>query len=271
MKRDLQGMVVLISGASAGIGRALAEELAAKGANLALAARRRDRLEQVNPAFGATHLAIPADVSEPDQCERIVRETLDRFGRIDTLVANAGYGIHRSIAETTSDDWWRIIRTNLFGTTDLVRAAIPHMDQQPLRQRWRGQVVIVSSAIARRTVPQFGAYAATKAAQLSVAEALRVEMRSKHIAVTSVHPIGTHTEFFDVVAEKSPQAGRSRRLKFEFMQSAQTVAHQIVRAIERPRAEVWPSRLSRFALSAATLVPGIADRLLSRRIPDSRE
>lgn len=270
MKRQLDGMAVVITGASAGIGRALAERLAQRGCRLALAARRLDRLEELNRSLGGNCLVIQADVAQSEDCARIIQTAIAHFGRLDTVVANAGYGINRSIAQTSAEDWQAIVRTNLFGTTDLIRAALPHMLNQDRRQGRRGQVVIVSSAIARRTVPHFGAYAATKAAQLSVAEALRVEMRSQDIAVTSVHPIGTTTEFFDVAAQKSPGASPSRRLEFEFMQSPQTVARRIVAAIERPRAEVWPSRLSRFMLSGVTLFPQLADRLLSRRLPEGK-
>src|SRR5690348_1235278 len=158
----------------------------------------------------------------------------------------------------------RIVQANVFGTTDCIRAVIPViLDQEP-RDGWRGQVVIVSSAVARRGLPYFGPYSATKAAQLALAEAMRVELRDRQIAVTSVHPIGTDTEFGDVSAAQSQ--GRRPRTTGEIRQSSATAARAIVRGIERPRPEVWPHAPSRWAVSVGTLMPGVVDRVLGRRM-----
>ena len=257
-------MVVVITGASAGIGAALAEELSDRGARLVLAARRVDRLEALNTRLGGGHLCVGADVSRTGDCERLVSATIEHFGRIDTLVCNAGYGILRRVHETTAAQMSEIFQTNVFGTADCVRAAVPHM----LRReggRWRGQVVIVSSAVARRALPLFGAYSATKAAQLSLAEAMRVELRPMRIAVTSVHPIGTDTEFGEA-ADARAGGGRVARVPGEVRQSARQVARKIVRAIERPVPEVWPFAPSRWALAAAALAPRFVDRMLGRRV-----
>src|SRR5205823_6099955 len=131
--------------------------------------------------------------------------------------------IPRTVAETTPQEMHDIFQANVFGTIDCVRAAVPHMLRQDLVRRWRGQVMIVSSAVARRSLPYFGAYSATKAAQLALAEAMRVELRRSRIAVTSVHPIGTDTEFGDAAAAR---AGGSRiaRISGEVRQSAAQVA-----------------------------------------------
>jgi short-subunit dehydrogenase len=194
-------MVVVITGASSGIGRALAVYLAGKGARLTLTARRLDRLQALNAELGGKHQVIQADVSNPDDCRNLVASAAQFHGRIDTLVCNAGYGLAKSVADTTSVDLRKIFETNLFGTTDCLRAAIPIMLQQPEQDGWRGQIMIVSSAVARRGIPFFGAYSATKAAQLSIAESLRVELHPSRIAVTSVHPVGTETEFFETAGK----------------------------------------------------------------------
>lgn len=266
-------MVVVITGASSGIGAALAEALAARGAKLVLAARRFERLEELNRRLGGAHLCVRTDVSRREDCEKLIGKTVEHFGHIDTLVCNAGYGVLRRVHETTSQQMQEIFQTNVFGTADCVRAAIPHMLRQEPR-RWRGQVVVVSSALARRALPFFGAYSATKAAQLSLAEAMRVELRPLRIAVTSVHPIGTDTEFGDA-AHARAGGGRIGRIPGEMRQSPAAVARKIVRAIERPAAEVWPFGLSRWLLSLATLAPRWVDRLLARRVvveeaPDGR-
>jgi short-subunit dehydrogenase len=123
--------------------------------------------------------------------------------------------------------------------------------------------MIVSSAAARRGLPCFGAYAATKAAQLSFAEALRVELKPAGIAVTSVHPMQTDTDFFTVSEQLSarqlpPRGKRAKR------QSAEDVALAMLRAMKRPKPESWPKRGSRWLLHFAAMFPGIADRLMDR-------
>ena len=258
-------MGVVITGASAGIGRALAEALSVRGANLTLSARRADRLEALNRELGGRHLVVPADVSRREDCERLIATAMERFGRIDTLVCNAGYGLLCPVSRTSREQMEEMFATNVLGTTDCIHAAVPHMQRQELRDGLRGQVMIVSSVIARRAIPFFGIYSATKAAQLALAEALRVELAPEKIAVTSVHPAGTDTEFGEVSASLS-QGTRPRRVPGEPRQSAQTVAEAMVRGIERPRPEVWPNRPMRWAVGIGTLIPSLVDRVLSKRL-----
>ena len=252
-------MIVVITGASAGIGRELAKQLSAARAKLALAARRIERLQELNQSLGGGHLVIAADVSSPADCHRIISTTLERFGRIDTVICNAGYGLYREASEFTPDETRRMFATNVFGTTDLIHAAAPVMLEQELRDRWRGQIMIVSSAAARRSPPFLGIYGATKAAQLSIAEAARVELRSRRIAVTSVHPIMTKTEFGQV-AEASSEMKLPRDRTFH--QTVDHVARKMIRAIERPGPEVWPHWPTRVAVWLGALFPGVADRAL---------
>lgn len=264
--RTIRDSVILITGASAGIGRALAVELHARGAHLVLAARRLDRLHLINAALGGQHLCLKADVAVSADCHAIVEQTVAHFGRLDTIVCNAGYGLVRRVHETTEAELLAIFQTNVVGTTECIRAAVPAMQRNGIRGGYRGQIMIVSSAAARRGLPFFGAYSATKAAQLSLAEAARVELRGDRIAVTSVHPIGTETDFFTsaetLSSAKIDVPGRGQG----FRQTSEHVARRMADAIERPRAEVWPSRPSRFALSVATLFPTLGDRLMRKSL-----
>jgi len=257
-------MVVIITGASAGIGHALAVELSAAGATLALAARRTDRLEALNRELGGSHLCITADVSRQEDCEQIIARTIERFGRIDTLVCNAGYGILCPVAQTSPRQMREIFQTNVFGTADCIRAAVPHMLRQEIRDGFRGQVMLVSSAVARRAIPFFGVYSATKAAQLSMAEAMRIELAPEKIAVTSVHPGSTQTEFGDVSASRS-NGLRPQRISMEIQQSAQTVARKMLHAIGRPRPEVWPIASYRWLTGLGGLFPKAVDRVMLKR------
>ncbi len=258
-------MVVVITGASSGIGRALAETLSRHGAKLALAARRIDRLEALNQALGGQHLCVQTDVSEPAQCEQLIGRTIDSFGRLDTLVCNAGYGLPRTVAKTTAEQMRQIFQTNVFGTTDCIRAAVPRMLAQQPRDGLRGQIMIVSSAAARRGLPYYGPYSATKAAQLALAEALRVELKAKAIAVTSVQPILTETEFPEAARRAAGidlPAGGPR----EFQQSAATVAQKMLRAIRRPVPEVWPFAPTRWLLALGMLMPWVTDHFMAMRL-----
>ena len=255
-------MVVVITGASAGIGRALAIELNARGAKLVLAARRLDRLNELNRDLGGSHLVVKADVAIQEDCVHLVRAAVEHFGRLDTLVCNAGYGNYSRAWEVERADVEAIFATNFLGTLDPIRAARPLLLKNDFRNGYRGQIMIVTSCVARRGTPYLGVYSATKAAQLTFAEALRVELRPTKIAVTTVHPIMTETEFGKV----SSAGGLRRNVKNESAgkQSAAHVARRMADAIERPTPEVWPSRPSRLVFSLATYLPRLTDLAMSK-------
>jgi NADP-dependent 3-hydroxy acid dehydrogenase YdfG len=263
MPRSVSGMVVAITGASSGIGRALAVALSARGARLVLAARRLALLEELDRALGGGHLCVRADVASEQDCVYLVQAAKARFGRLDTLVCNAGVGLLRPVGDTSAEDWRSLFAVNLYGTADCIRVALPVMRAQQAQNGWRGQLMIVSSCLARRAVPDLGAYCASKAAQLALAEALRVEERPNQIAVTSVHPVGTATEF-EAAAESLSGQRFAARSSAEAVQAPATVAEAMVAAIIRPRPEVWPHRASRWAFSLATLMPGLADAAMAR-------
>jgi short-subunit dehydrogenase len=259
MPRKLNDMVVVITGASAGIGKALAERLSARGAALVLAARRLERLEELNQEMSARHLVVRADVARREDCQTIVDRALERFGRIDTLVCNAGYGLYKKMSDTSPEDVRRIFATNVFGSTDCIYAALPSMLRQAPRDDWRGQIMLVSSCVARRAIPFLGAYSATKAAQLSLSEAMRVELTPDRIAVTCVMPIQTKTEFGRVAQTQ----GGVKIARGPVGQTVQHVVRRMTDAIVKPRAEVWPFRPARWAFGLGTLFPRLVDRAMN--------
>jgi len=263
MSRRIDGMVCVITGASAGIGAELARQLSARGAKLVLSARRVDRLEALNTELGGGHACVRADVAVREDCAGLIEQSVARFGRIDTLVCNAGYGIYTRVGETSPEQMREIFATNVLGTTDCIRYASGHLIKNELRDGWRGQVMIVSSVVGRRGVPFLGAYSATKSAQLALAEAMRVEMKEHAVGVTTVHPIMTRTDFGSAAEVKGdiqlPKSDRDR-----WTQPVEHVGRRMVRAIERPVPEVWPSRPSRWLVGLGTLIPGFVDRGMGR-------
>lgn len=187
---DLKDTVVAITGASSGIGRATAHELARAGARVVLGARRRDRLEALEAEFPGQAVAVEMDVRSPDDSRRLVRTALDRFGRLDSLVANAGMGMYGGILDRTDDELATMLDTNIAGTVWPIRAAVPEM-----LKAGRGDIVIVASVAGFRGGADEAVYAATKFAQVGLAGSLDRELRDKGIRVTTIGPAGTSTEF----------------------------------------------------------------------------
>jgi NAD(P)-dependent dehydrogenase (short-subunit alcohol dehydrogenase family) len=264
----LDGKVIIITGASAGIGAATALALAPHHTKLVLAARRVDRLQSVADqcrAAGSEALVIPCDVAQRADVEQLVAAAVAQFGRLDVMIANAGYGLLARVHELTEQQFDDIFATNVKGTWYAMQAAAKVMLQQPPvghGKSRRGHIIVVSSGAARRGLPLYGAYALTKAAQLSLAEAQRVELRHEGIYVSSVHPMTTATEFFDVASAKS----RLRTQGLSRPQSAAAVGRKIARLIAHPKPELWPAPFSRYLLVLAALLPSLADHNLARSI-----
>jgi NAD(P)-dependent dehydrogenase (short-subunit alcohol dehydrogenase family) len=256
---SLAGAVVAVTGASSGIGRETALAFAREDARVAVCARRLERLEELAEAVravGSECLVMAVDVGERDQVVRFVEAAVQRFGRLDVLVANAGFGVRGRVEETPAADYERLMRVNFMGTVAACQAAVPI-----LRRQGRGVVVIVSSIVGHRALPGGAAYAASKAAQVSLAESLRVELRGTGVSVCSVHPIGTDTEFVAVAERES--GGRPGGPVWP-QQSALTVAEAIVRCARRPRPEVYPYPLSRTLVWLNALAPGVVDLFAHR-------
>ena len=192
----LSGRTALVTGASAGIGHAVARTLAAAGASIALTARRADRLEALCDeirAAGGQALALPADVADIDQVREVVRRTIDELGGLDILVNNAGIMKIAPITENAIDDWTRMVDVNVKGVLHFLSAALPHM----LEQR-SGHIVSVGSVAGRRPFPGATVYAATKFAVRALGWGLHLELGNAHgIRVTDIQPGYVATELID--------------------------------------------------------------------------
>jgi NADP-dependent 3-hydroxy acid dehydrogenase YdfG len=188
--------VLLITGASSGIGAATARA-AAGSYRLVLAARRLPELEALVAELGGEEraLAVRCDVTEWDQVEAMAAAGLERFGRIDVVFANAGFGAKRGFLEESPEQWRSMVLTNVYGAALTIRATLPH-----LLERGDGHFLITSSVAGRRALPG-SLYSATKWAATAMGEALRAELRQIHenkaIKVTLIEPGMTDTDFFD--------------------------------------------------------------------------
>ena len=251
--------MVAITGASAGIGRATALWLARGGAAVAICARRVDRLEAVAAeivAAGGQALPIAADVTRAGDMDRFVARTVEAFGRLDVMICNAGFGVAGSIDQVAPAQMEKLLDINYNGTYHAARAALPLF-----RRQNRGHLIFVSSIVGKRGVPYMGAYAATKFAQVGLAECLRAEFAGTPIHVSVVFPVSTDTEFFDVMIGET---GAPITRAFGPRQHVDTVAAAIARAIDKPAAEVYPHAMSRGLAIFNALAPGWCDRFVRR-------
>ena len=261
--RELAGRVVVVTGASSGIGAATAVECGHARMRVVLAARRTARLGAVADgvkAAGGEARVVPTDVADEAAVRALIDGTVAAWGRLDVLVNNAGIGILATVDQTTPAEFERIVRVNYLGAVYGVLAALPHM-----RRQGAGHIVNVASEVGTRASPFRAAYVASKFALVGFSEALRMELLGSGIHVTCVCPIGTATEFHEVEPNRLGVPGRGGPI-----QSAEHVARGIVRALRRPRPEVHPYPPARLLFLANAVAPGLVDRLLLRLSPRAR-
>lgn len=224
-QRNLTDTVVAVTGATAGIGRATARLLVAEGARVALLGRRQERLDELVAELGSDRVAVVAgDVADPAVNARLVEAAQTRFGRLDSLVANAGIGAYGGIMSLTDDQIREIDATNFLGTVWSVRAAVPGFLAQG-----GGDVVIVSSVAGLRGGPWEAVYAGTKHAQMGLAGSLDRELREAGIRVTTICPAAVSTEFAIGAGRNDGDAW------LEDVLTAEDVAAAIVATLTQPR------------------------------------
>ena len=251
MKYDWSQKVVLITGASSGIGRALALELGRRGARLGLTARRGEELlrlsEEIGRAGGEA-LALPADVRDPSAMNEAAERVREKWGRVDVLVANAGMSSTTAGTRLNAGEVGDVISINVLGVVNSVAAVLPAM-----LERGAGHLVAISSLASYRGMPKSGAYSASKAAVSTLFESLRVDLRRSNIDVTTIHPGFIRTPM---------TAGRKKKLPF--LLEPEDAACRIIRAVERrARTYAFPWQLASL-VRVLKHVPGrLYDRLAS--------
>jgi short-subunit dehydrogenase len=245
------GTRVLVTGASRGIGRAIARAFADRGATLGLVARHRGPLEELAAALpGGGHQAIEGDVADADSIDRAVAG----FGDVDVLVANAGITHYRPFVELPLEEARQMNDVNWLGTIHTVKAALPRMIE-----RGRGHVVIVSSGGGVRGFPHAAVYNGTKAAQRAFAEALRHELYATGVSVTTVYPGEIETSLHDHELDRMPDWYRMDRRA-----PAGPLGEQVVEAVEKDRRELFYPPLVRMLRVVNGLSPRLGDLMLRR-------
>ena len=230
----LEGRVVAITGASAGIGAASARALSTRGASVILGARRRERLEALAEELGDSCVVVEMDVRDPDASRAMVETSVERFGRLDAIVVNAGIGAYGGIMDLTDDQLRNMMDTNVAGTVWPIRAAVPQF-----LSAGAGDIVIVASVAGLRGAGDEAVYAATKFAQVGLAGGLDRELREKNIRVSTICPGGTATEFAMGTGRTPGMPGLAEMLRPE------DVAEAVVTVLTQPktmRTLVWSMR-----------------------------
>ena len=251
--------IVLITGASSGIGAAVAQTLAAHGATVIACARRAELLSDLCRTLPhpESHLAIPVDVTDATAVTTTVTQALARYDHIDTLVCCAGVGVTNPVASMAGADLLQAFQVNVLGVLYPIQAVLPTM-----LARGAGHIIVVTSVVAQHALPYNGGYAATKAALERLCEALRIELRGTGIHVSVVRPGTVATEFF---AQRLGTAGEQRRTRTPGMPPAR-VAASIWSTICRPRRVVYPRWQDWLLGVCADVFPALSDRVLADQI-----
>ena len=265
-RREIRGKTAIVTGASSGIGRAIALELARQGAHLVLLARREDRLREVADAAAALHrpsdpgvppaVSVAGDLTDPATRQEALEAAVAQFGGLDILVNNAGVGALGRFDRADSARLRRIMEVNFFAAVELTRLALP-----VLKQAKAAIVVNVGSILGHFGVPGSTEYCASKFALRGFSEALRAEVSREGIDVLVVSPATTRTEFLDGLIERkdSPDWRRER-----WQVSAEYVARATVRAMRRGDPEVVPSIWGKLLCLAYRVSPRLVGRVLGR-------
>ncbi len=254
----LAGRVAVITGASSGIGLAVATHLARAGVAVVMGARRSDRLDAAVDgirAAGGRAEAVVMDVTSEADVTRMADRAQAAFGGLDLMICNAGFGYYGTVEETPPETMQRMMDVNFMGTYYGARVALPIF-----RARGRGHLIIVSSIVGQRGIAQMSGYSATKAAQTAFAESLRSEFAGSGIHVSAIFPISTQTEFRHAMARDFGHSVSGLGPE----QSMDDVAKAIVSCIRRPRPEVYPHRLSRALAIINAVAPSFTDRLVTK-------
>jgi short-subunit dehydrogenase len=251
-----QDKLVLITGASAGIGKITAREFVREGARVIGTARTRERLEAVKNEIGAeSFVPMVADVADASSMAAMVTRVLGEIGLPDIVIANAGIGHDAHFVDTSEEAWRELFEINVFGVVRTVRPFVPGMIK-----RGSGRVVLISSVVGKRGIPHYAAYSASKFALDGIADVLRVELVGTGVTLGTVYPSSTVSEFQD----RTQRVGLERKPKRPKRHSTVKVARAILRMSASRRPEMLLSFEGNFMAFMDKISPRLVDVILSR-------
>ncbi|MBI1348624.1 SDR family NAD(P)-dependent oxidoreductase [bacterium] len=226
--QNIKGKVVIITGASSGLGEATARLLSSEGATVVLAARRADRIEALAKELGGKALAVPTDVTDRKQVQALVDKAVDAFGRIDVMLNNAGLMPLAPLEDLKTDEWDQMIDVNLKGVLHGIAAALPHMKKQK-----SGHFINVSSVYGHKLGPAATVYCATKFAVRALSEGLRQEVKPYNIRTTVISPGAVATELLEHISDEKIQS-ETKSFVSQIAVPAETFARMVAFAINEP-------------------------------------
>ncbi len=267
MRRRFENRVVVITGASSGIGRALSIKFADEGAKVVLAARSEEKLKAVVDDIkkkGRDAIYVRTDVSIREDVRNLFRETIKNFSRVDILVNNAGIGLYGEIEKIDDESLLKLFRTNIFGSLYCIQEVIPLMKKQR-----SGHIVNVSSVAGRRAMPGVGGYAMTKFALHALSESLRIELMPYNIHVTVISPGLIKTDFPD----HAMRAGDTKAVfsKESRKMTAEECSDIILNAIYKKKREKVITAGGKFIVFMNKFFPSLTDWLVAKISPRLRE
>jgi NADP-dependent 3-hydroxy acid dehydrogenase YdfG len=231
MKNNIEGKVIVITGASSGLGEAAAKHLAEQGAKVVLGARRIDRLQALAEELsknGNQAIALATDVTQVEQVKALVNEAIKEFGRIDVIINNAGLMPHSPLNRLKIDEWNQMIDVNIKGVLYGIAAALPHMQQQKF-----GHIINVSSVAGHKIGPNGVVYSATKHAVRVISEGLRQEVKPYNIRTTIISPGAVDTELPNSISEEDVAKG-IKEFYENYAIPASSFARAVAFAIDQP-------------------------------------
>jgi uncharacterized protein len=251
---DYSGKVVVITGASSGIGEQSAEEFAKLHANVILVSRNEEQLQKIATKLSKYHTEIfvyACDISKKEQVDKMGKIIIEKFDKIDVLVNNAGFGIYNTVEDTKIEEIESQMSTNFFGMIYCTKAFLPKM----LKQR-SGHIVNVASVAGSIGIPGMASYCASKFAMLGFSESLSHELKGTGVGITVVSPIMVRTNFFN-----HESFGKMPRYSATSL-SSKTVANAVVRASSSPRLEIVVPQFVRFAIWIKQTLPYLINPII---------
>jgi short-subunit dehydrogenase len=255
--RNLLGKRILITGASSGIGKALATQLAHQGAKLVLAARSEEKLKALSDSLPGAAFVVPTDITNEHDREQVLNRAVEHFGGLDVLINNAGIASWDHFANSTEEILRQIMEVNFFAPAELIRKAIPI-----LTQGVEPAIVNVASMCGRRAMPAWSEYSASKYALCGLTEALRGELARFDIDILLMIPGLTKSEFSQHFLRSEGKA----KIEYDKGMPPEDVAARIVRSLQKNKTETWIGSDTNWMLRVNRWFPRLVDYLVARKV-----